>query len=210
MRVEYVSFPSRSARSEYVATRFRRFLKGKVLDVGCDEAALRALVPDVDYTGVDVAGEPDITLDLEEADALPFGDSSFDCVVCVDVLEHLDNLHNTFGELIRVAIKHLIISLPNNWCNARRPIERGSGGIGHYGLPGDPPADRHKWFFSISEAADFVREQARRHSLSIVELYATEKPRPLLIRGFRRLRYPLGERYLNRYAHTLWVVLEKG
>lgn len=209
MRVEYVSFPGRPGRASYIATRFRRFLKGSVLDVGCGKATLRDLLPDVDYIGLDIDGDPDITLDLERADALPFDDGSFDCVVCADVLEHLDNLHHVLGELVRVAGGHIIISLPNNWANARRPIARGKGSIGHYGLPADPSRDRHKWFFGLSEAIAFVRAQQGRHGLAIVELHVTEKPRPWLVRGVRRLRYPSRERYLNRYARTLWAVLEK-
>ena len=209
MDVELVAFKGRAARSEYLARRFRDYLHGALLDVGCDRAVLRGLLPDVDYTGVDVAGEPDITLNLEQVDRLPFEDGAFDCVVCSDVLEHLDNLHHVFAELVRVARGHLVVSLPNNWANARRPVGRGKGGIGHYGLPAEPPADRHKWFFSLSEAAAFFAEQARHHPIRIVETVANEKPRPVPVRWLRRLRYPAQERYLNRYAHTLWAVFEK-
>ena len=209
MKVEYVHFADRSARSRYIADRFRRFLAGSVLDVGCDRAVLRTLLPDLEYTGLDVAGDPDTTLDLEGIERLPYGEGAFDCVVCSDVLEHIDNLHRVFDEIVRVAKRHIIISLPNNWANARRPIERGKGAIGHYGLPVDLPPDRHKWFFNVSEAADFVKEQEKKHPVSIVELHVTEKPRPLLLRAFRRLLFPSQERYMNRYAHTLWVVFEK-
>jgi 2-polyprenyl-3-methyl-5-hydroxy-6-metoxy-1,4-benzoquinol methylase len=209
MRVEYISFASRSARSKYIANRFKRFLAGKILDVGCDKAVLRKLLPGVDYTGVDVAGDPDIRLNIEDVSNLPFDDGSFDCVVCSDVLEHLDNLHQIFGELIRVARKYVIISLPNNWSNARIPIARGKGSFGHYGLPIDPPQDRHKWFFAASEATNFLRAQVRKYAISILEIHATEKPRLLLARALRRLLYPSQECYLNRYAHTIWVVFEK-
>jgi len=209
MKVEYLSFQNRAARSEYIANRFRSFLVGKVLDVGCDKAVLRKLLPHLDYTGTDVLGNPDVRLNLEEIDRLPFDDGAFDCVVCSDVLEHLDNFHHIFGELIRVTKKHIIISLPNNWANARRPIERGKGSFGKYGLPIDPPQDRHKWFFNLSEANDFVKAQAMKFPISILESHVTEKPRPFLIRAARRVWYPSQERYLNRYAHTLWVVLEK-
>lgn len=167
------------------------------------------MMPELTYTGVDVGGKPDITLNLEEADGLPFEDGSFDCVLCSDVLEHLDNLHLIARELVRVARGKLIVSLPNNWANARRPVERGKGEIGHYGLPSEPPPDRHKWFFGLSEAAKFFKELARQYPMRIVEMVANEKPRPALVRALRRLRYLSHERYLNRYAHTLWAVYEK-
>ena len=86
IRVEYVSFRTRAARSEYIATRFHHLLKGKVLDVGCDQAVLKKLIPTMDYLGVDIAGDPDMRLDLEKIERLPFADGSFDCVVCTEVL----------------------------------------------------------------------------------------------------------------------------
>ncbi len=167
------------------------------------------MLPDVDYLGVDVTGRSDVQLDLEYITRLPFDTGSFDCVVCTDVLEHLDNLHLIFGELIRVAKTYVIISLPNNWVNARQPITRGRGSLSHYGLPGEPPLDRHKWFFSMSEAEGFIHYQLGKYAVSMRDYHVTEKPRPWLVRALRRMRYPSQMCYLNRYAHTLWVVLEK-
>jgi len=209
IRVEYISFETRAARTIYLAERFSRYLVGRTLDVGCDQAHLKELLPDIEYTGLDIAGNPDIRLDLEKVEWLPFRDSAYDCVICVDVLEHLDNLHRIFGELIRVAKKNLIISLPNCWSVARRPLERGKGSFAHYGLPQDAPSDRHKWFFNLSQAREFVLQQARRYGISIAELHATEKPRLGLVRALRKIRYPKQESYLNRYAHTLWAVFYK-
>lgn len=207
--VEYISFSDRARRSRYIAERFTPYLSGKVLDVGCDKAVLKTLLPSLDYTGIDIGGTPDLRLDLERVDKLPFADGSFHCVVCSDVLEHLNNLHQIFGELVRVAGRYLILSLPNNWCNARVPIERGRGSFDKYGLPIDPPEDRHKWFFSLAEAAAFIEGQTTRYPISIVERVVSEKPRPAILRAVRRLRYPSRERYWNRYAHTLWIVLKK-
>jgi SAM-dependent methyltransferase len=209
MKVDYVSFQGRQARIEYLAKAFKRFLNGRLLDVGCDKAHLKAMLPHSDYVGVDISEDADIQLNLEKSGGLPFADDSFDCVISSDVLEHLDNLHQIFGDMVRVSRKYLIISLPNNWANARRPIERGKGSFGHYGLPVEPPQDRHKWFFGLSEAMNFAKGQERKFPISIIEVCATEKPRPLLVRGVRRFLYPSQERYLNRYASTLWIVFEK-
>jgi len=209
VKIDYVQFEQRADRSAYIARRFGDLLGPALLDVGCDKALLRTLLPQVAYTGIDVGGTPDIRIDLEHIERLPFADDQFDATVCSDVLEHLDNLHFIFGELVRVSREHIVVSLPNNWTNARRPIERGRGAIAHYGLPATPPPDRHKWFFGFSEAVDFLREQERRYPISIVELVANEKRRPLPARLLRRARYPALETYLNRYAHTVWVVYRK-
>jgi SAM-dependent methyltransferase len=209
MKVEYIRFRDRAGRSAYIARRFKHLLTGKVLDIGCDKALLRQLVAGIDYVGVDIAGDPDTWLNLEKVDRLPFDDASFDCVVCSDVLEHLDNLHTIFGEVIRITKKYVIMAFPNNWANARKPIARGKGSFSKYGLPPEPPADRHKWFFSLSDAEEFIQYQRGKYALAVLECYATEKPRHFLARTFRRVLYPAQGRYLNRYAHTLWVILEK-
>jgi len=207
--VEFEKFPCRADRIAYVARRYAERLQGRVLDVGCDEATLRNLIPGSDYTGVDVGGSPDIRLNLDLAERLPFEDGQFDCVLAVDVLEHLEHLHRMFEELVRVSRSRVILSLPNNWANARRPLQRGKGRIGHYGLPTEPPPDRHRWFFSFEEALEFLRAKERAGELRIAEMHAVEKPRPLPVRWLRRLRYPVQMRYLNRYATALWAVLEK-
>lgn len=206
--VETAAFPVREARSRYVAERFAPLLRGRVLDVGCFEAPLRALLPEAEYRGIDMAGTPDQVVDLDTGAPLPFADNAFDCVLCIDVLEHLEHLHGVFDELWRVSRKHILLSLPNCWRDARRPIERGRGEFGHYGLPVTAPVDRHRWFFSLTQAADFLAAGAERHGGEIVELFATEKPTPALLRRARRLRYP-GDRYRNRYLNTLWCVLRK-
>lgn len=207
MQIDQAHYTERRSRTEYLNGRFGGRLKGRVLDVGCDEAVLKDLRPDLEYTGVDIGGRPDIRLDLEAAERLPFDDDAFDAVVCCDVLEHLDNLHAMFDELLRVSRGVAVVSLPNCWFGARRPIARGRGGFGHYGLPVDRPVDRHKWFFSLSEGAAFVRARAERSGWRVEEDVAVEKPKAAIWRWLRRGRYPSRACYLNRYAHTLWVVL---
>jgi SAM-dependent methyltransferase len=63
-----------------------------VLDVGCGRIGLRALEPDLDITGVDLAARPDYPGPFLQADAaagLPFADGEFDLVYCSSVIEHV-------------------------------------------------------------------------------------------------------------------------
>ncbi len=205
----YINFPARESRSRFVLERFKQYLQGAILDVGCFEAPLRDLLPSsVEYTGIDVTGNPDLTVNLETVERLPFDDGQFDCVICIEVLEHLDNLHAMFAELVRVSRKHIIVSLPNCWCAARRPVGRGKGDFSHYGLPIHKPDDRHKWFFSLTEAKTFIEAKANEFELTIADMFIAEKPRNGILRTLRKLRYQ-GDRYHNRYSRTLWVALEK-
>lgn len=199
----YVEFETRQDRPRFLSQRYPEILRGRVLDVGCDRAVLRPFCAPGSYVGIDLSAEADVRQDLMANGRLPFGEREFDAVVCTDVLEHLENLHELFDELVRVARTHLLVTLPNNWNSARRRLQRGTGAIAHYGLPLEKPVDRHRWFFGFSEAEAFLRGQAARHGLALAELRALEKPRPALVRVARRLRHPDAARYRNLYAHTL-------
>ena len=207
--VDLVDFASMQHRIQYMVDAFGSHLGGKVLDVGCAQRYLHKMRPDLEYTGIDMGGEPDMRINLEAIEKLPFEDGQFNGVVCCDVLEHLNNLHHTFGELVRVTNDTLIISLPNCWTAARMRIARGHGEIGLYGLTPEAPEDRHKWFFSLTEGQAFICGMAEKHKLDLVDARITEKPRSAAVRALRRLRHPVREHYLNRYAHTLWAVFKK-
>ena len=213
MIIEPTSFQSRSDRYAFVARVYREILRGRVLDVGCDQGQLKGMLDaDVEYVGTDLGGKADYQIDLEKVDRLPFGTASFDCVVCNDVLEHLDPLHHVFEELLRVSSRYLIIALPNCWRTVRSRLPRGHGTPQHYGLPLTPPADRHKWFFNVEDIVNFMKGNERRLLYTVKEFRCSEKPHTgarKLLRLARRLRHPDQMRYLNRYGHRVWSVLEK-
>lgn len=53
-----------------------------------------------------------------DAENIPFKDSSFDCVMSINMLEHLDNIHKAVEEMKRVVKTDgkIIISIPNGNC----------------------------------------------------------------------------------------------
>src|SRR5580692_6583772 len=64
----------------------------RVLDVGCGQLGLRALEPELEITGVDLADRPDYPGPFVRADAsegLPFDDGEFDLVYSSSVIEHV-------------------------------------------------------------------------------------------------------------------------
>jgi hypothetical protein len=64
----------------------------RVVDVGCGSLGLRALEPDLDITGVDLADRPDYPGAFVQADAterLPFADREFDLAYSSSVIEHV-------------------------------------------------------------------------------------------------------------------------
>lgn len=199
----FVQFQTRTDRPRFLAAQYPVLLTGRLLDVGCDQAVLRSLVQPGQYVGMDLSEQADLRQNLMEEPRLPFADRAFDAVMCSDVLEHLENLHQVFDELVRVTNGHLLVTLPNNWNSARMRLRRGHGAIAHYGLPLEKPLDRHRWFFNFSDAEEFFRGQAKRLGLELCELRAFEKPRPALVRLARHVLMPDDMRYRNLYAHTL-------
>jgi SAM-dependent methyltransferase len=84
-------------------------LRGSLLDVGCGEMPYRTcLHPDLSYTGIDVA-EAD-AFAMRKSDAvvqfdgvsIPFGDASFETILCTEVLEHAAAPEALIAEIERV------------------------------------------------------------------------------------------------------------
>lgn len=59
-----------------------------------------------------------VTFIAGDAENIPFKDSSFDCVMSINMLEHLDNIHKAVEEMKRVVKRDgkIIISIPNGNC----------------------------------------------------------------------------------------------
>lgn len=196
----------------FCAEKFEPYLNGKVLDVGCWQKDLQSFLPaGADYLGIDVAGSYDQRVDLEEG-KLPFADNAFDCVVCTDVLEHIDSLHDIYAEIIRVTRGYVIISLPNNWVAYKKYLLRGLGHGKYYGLPLQKPDDRHRWFFNLEDIDRFIHKRAAADGYRVVEWFAypdlSMLPRHRLVKTW--LRRIVGKRrYDNWLASTGWAVLQK-
>lgn len=169
-------YTDRATKARFVWLRYGPILKGKVLDVGADQCFLKSHLPeDVEYVGIGLGDSPAIIRINLETEKIPYPDASFDCVLCLDVLEHVENIHEVFDELCRVTREWAIISLPNPWavfmaCLQHRKYQP-ERNIKYYGLTPEPEPDRHKWFFSSSEAKNFVNYRAEKNGMKLYDLY---------------------------------------
>ncbi|MFH0753395.1 MAG: class I SAM-dependent methyltransferase [Candidatus Omnitrophota bacterium] len=98
----------------------------RVLDVGCGEGTLLRMLKDAGHQiqGVDAAqtgkdlclqkGLPCEVVDISRA-VFPFADDSFDVVLCLETLEHLENPYHCISQIKRVLKKGgtFIASIPN-------------------------------------------------------------------------------------------------
>ena len=209
-------YTDRKTKAKYVWSKYHAILRGrKILDVGADECHLREYLDDgASYWGIGNCGHPDQEVDLEHGE-IPFPDKAFDCVLCLDVLEHLEHIHQVFDECCRVARQHVIISLPNPLGILYSRLCFGDYRPGQftkfYGLPLEPPSDRHRWFFSHEEAKRFVVYRAGLNNFRIIQMepegVGSEPTRLRRLARMVLLRNDLNLR--NLYAGTLWAVLEK-
>jgi 2-polyprenyl-3-methyl-5-hydroxy-6-metoxy-1,4-benzoquinol methylase len=105
-----------------------------VLDVGCGEGVLtvewadrlsggRVVGIDLDDPKLGAEWErrarPNLEFRAEEATSLSFGDGEFDMATAIEVLEHLPEPEATLAEMVRVARRWLLVSVP------REPLWRG-------------------------------------------------------------------------------------
>lgn len=137
-----------------------------LLDAGCRTKELKGhLMNCREYYGADLS-KSDGVLACDLNKKLPFKDGDFDIVTILDVLEHLDNPHETLQELIRITNKALYISLPNMYyIEFRLRFLRGNGISDKYTFPDYPIEDRHRWVLSYSESLSFVYNNTKEYKV---------------------------------------------
>ena len=217
-------YTNRKTKARYTYLKYQPILVGNILDVGADQCYLKEQLDNkANYIGIGLSSDKlDLKIDLEKQ-LLPYEDNSFDVVLCTDVLEHLDNIHEVFDELCRVSKKYVIISLPNPhsvfWNYVKHGNYNENQHLKFYGLPAEKPDDRHKWFFSTEEAENFVRYKANKNNMEIIQI-DIEGNSPNKINFFKKifLKILLRKNYnlyfdlisnKNLYLGTLWAVLKK-
>ena len=130
----YNKFQTGNPIARWIVSNYIRTLKSflsliqpaSILEVGCGEGfildCIQDNLPNATTSALDISYEM-VSLTKERVDLayavvgtagrLPFPGNCFDLVVCVEVLEHLDNPMRAIDELARVASKNVITSVPN-------------------------------------------------------------------------------------------------
>ncbi len=142
---------------------------GSVLDVGARDCALRQYLKldRLTYYSADLGPSHDYQLDLETHLAL--ADQSFDYVIALDVLEHVEYIHQAFSELVRITRRRLIIALPSMSSLPRRWsfLRHGHLQTGKYDLLIEHQGDRHRWLTVYPQINAFVGVNAKKYGFKL-------------------------------------------
>lgn len=97
-----------------------------ILDAGCGEGftmsllqaeGVRATMVGIDYSDDAIAiarkTAPELAISKASIYELPYKKSSFDLVICSEVLEHLETPVRAIAEISRVSKKYVLVSVPN-------------------------------------------------------------------------------------------------
>jgi ubiquinone/menaquinone biosynthesis C-methylase UbiE len=98
-------------RAIKILSRFRRFDKKKILDVGCGTNSIKKYVVDEKIIGIDVNNKnADI---IGSATNLPFKENVFEGVICNHVIEHMTvlDVKRLCSEIHRILINNGILVL---------------------------------------------------------------------------------------------------
>jgi SAM-dependent methyltransferase len=88
---------------------------GAILDVGCGDGAITRSLADISpgcrFEGIDVLLRPETNISVKMFDgvSIPYDDNSFDAILLIDVLHHIQNPLRILKEAKRVTRKTIII-----------------------------------------------------------------------------------------------------
>lgn len=152
----------------------KEILKGinapRVLDVGCRNCEAREIFDHhVNYQGNDLfQNESGSVTYVGDILAMEF-DRQYDCVMALDIIEHVDQPHALMEKLIGLTENYLLVSLPNVFDLTHKfqfVFGNTLGGKYKFGL--EDSLDRHRWVMNYDEIQAFLAHYAKKHSMQLV------------------------------------------
>lgn len=140
-----------------------------VLDIGCRGCEAKHILREgVEYFGNDlfqnVDGSVSFVGDVLQVD---FG-RDFDCVIALDVVEHVDDPYVLMDKIISLSNKYIIISLPNTYDLPHKMDFLFKSTLGKkYSFETSNRMDRHRWVINYDEICDFYSHYARTHGMAL-------------------------------------------
>jgi hypothetical protein len=142
--------------------------EGTLVDVGARDRILQTYLtsPRLRYLSADLGPGHDFNWNLESP--LPSPDEAHDYVTALDVLEHVEQFHAAFRELLRITRCKLFVALPNMTHLAHRLHFLVTGRLGaKYALLPEHQGDRHRWLTHYADIVGFMAYQVQVVHVSI-------------------------------------------
>lgn len=147
---KYFQFSTKWITGIFIKTMLGQLKKNNpktILDVGCGTGYITDVIQktvdanivccDLDPTRLLFAKTRyDLETILADINFLPFKSSSFDMVIAMEIIEHIPNKDVSLSEIDRVAIKNIIITVPNDPLFMLANFFRGKN-ITSFGNPSD-------------------------------------------------------------------------
>jgi 2-polyprenyl-3-methyl-5-hydroxy-6-metoxy-1,4-benzoquinol methylase len=149
-------------RNEYITNKLGKLNSQIVLDIGCRDKIFKSyLKGDYKYIGIDynpkIKDSDFINHNLENG--LPKNLGDIDIINAVDVLEHIENIHQITNECFNIAKQKVIIALPNMAYYKFRIGFLFFGEIsGKYTFHSKKVVDRHRWLPTYHNNIKFIKE----------------------------------------------------
>ena len=151
-------------RNEFVAKKLGKLNGDRVLDIGCRDKIFKTyLLGKFEYSGIDYDpfntdkfnnDQELINHNLE--DGLP-DIFEFEIINALDVLEHVENIHDLFQDIFKKSKKKISIALPNMGYYKFRLKFLFSGEIsGKYIFHSKKIIDRHRWLPNYASIIAFI------------------------------------------------------
>lgn len=159
------------------AVAFLGLKKPAILDAGCGEGFVTNLLfqnfPQAQISGIDANPDavayarshlpPEIRFSVGDIYHIEAKDNQFDLVCATEVLEHLQYPEQALGELLRVAKKYLIVSVPKEPYFCLGNLLSGKN-ILRFGNP--PDHINHYTFYGFKK---FLRKHARAEKIKLFD-----------------------------------------
>ena len=174
-------------RNQYVAKKLGILNGDTILDIGCRDMVLkRSLRGIFKYKGLDfqVSQQFEKKSDLINhnlENGLPKNLGKYDIINALDVLEHLENIHDIFKDLFNHSNNQIIIALPNISYYRFRISFLFNGVLSKkYTFNKNKTSDRHRWIPNYYSIQEFVNENIDKNWIYRKKNFIFERKRNFL------------------------------
>lgn len=137
-----------------------------LLDVGCRDCSLSKGLKDKDYSGCDLFQNDTNSVEFV-GDILSINfDKKFDCVVALDIIEHVDDPYTLVDKFFDLSNKFVVLSLPNIYDLKHKYNFLINNTLGSkYYFRTKNSLDRHRWIMNYDEIINFYKFYAEKYNL---------------------------------------------